>query len=137
MVQRLQLRHPIEEVSAVASAEDILGCQKAVREVPVDAKVREYVVSIIHATRAHPAVQLGGSPRCTMALFRAAQSLAAIQGNPFVLPDDVKQIAPLVLTHRLLVRPESRLRKMTAAGAVKEILDQVPVPTGPAGGPVR
>lgn len=137
MLERLQLQHPIEAVQPVASEEEILAAQNAVRAVHVDPKVREYVARVVRATREHDAVRLGGSPRASLALFRAAQALAAIQGFDFVLPDDVKEIAPVVLAHRLVLRPESRLRKATAAGVVSQVLDQVPVPTLPGGGPGR
>ena len=133
MLQRLQLRHPIETLEAVATAEEVMACQRAVREVHVDEKVSRYIVQIIQATRTHPDLQLGGSPRASMALFRGAQSFAAIQGFDFVTPDDVKQLARHVLGHRLILRPESRLRKKTVAGAIGEILNSVPVPPMPAG----
>jgi MoxR-like ATPase len=137
MLERLQLRHPIDTIAPVASTEEILAAQEAVRAVHVDPKVREYVARVVRATREHEAVRLGGSPRASLALFRAAQALAAIQGYDFVLPDDVKEIAPVVLAHRLVLRPESRLRKATAAAVITQVLDQVPVPTLPGGGTVR
>ncbi|MEW6305976.1 MAG: MoxR family ATPase [Verrucomicrobiota bacterium] len=129
MMDRFKLGHPIETLTPVVSAEEVVACQQAVREVNVDPKVRDYVLQIVHATRAHDAVRLGGSPRATLALFRAAQAMAAIQGDDYVLPDYVKQIAPFVLSHRILVKPESRLRKINAAGVVSEILRKTPVPT--------
>jgi len=129
MLERLQLGHPIESLQPVATAEEIIASQQAVRRVHVDAKVRHYVTDIVRASRGHEAIILGGSPRASIALFRAAQALAAIQGYDYVLPDDVKQIAPAVLAHRLIVKPESRLRKITSAGVVEEILMKVPVPT--------
>lgn len=131
MMERLQLGHPIEELSAVITTEDILKCQETVRNVYVDERVRNYIVQIIRATREHEAVILGGSPRASLALFRAAQAYAAINGFDYVLPDDVKSIAPSVLSHRLILRPESRLRKVTTAGIVTEILREIPVPTLP------
>ena len=133
MLQRLQLQHPIETLEPVASAAEVVTCQQAIRRVHVDDKVGHYIVQIIHATRAHPDIVLGGSPRASIALFRCAQAFAAIQGFDFVLPDDVKQLAPYVLGHRLILRPESRLRKKTVAGAIEEILNNVPVPQVPAG----
>ena len=87
----------------------------------------------MHATREHYDVVLGGSPRASMALLRCSQAFAAIHGYNFVLPDDIKQIAPYVLGHRLILRPESRLRKKTVEGVLKEILDTVSVPTIAAG----
>jgi MoxR-like ATPase len=134
MLQRLQLQHPIETLDAVANADEIVACQKAVREVHVDDKVSRYIVQLIQATREHYDVILGGSPRASMALLRCAQALAAANGFDFVLPDDVKQIAPYVLGHRLILRPESRLRKRTVAMVLDEVLKTVPVPQMPAGG---
>ena len=115
MLQRLQLRHPIDTLQPVATAEEVLAAQQSVRAVHVDAKVSGYIVQIIQATREHYDLALGGSPRASMALFRCAQALAAMRSFDFVMPDDVKQIAPHVLGHRLILRPESRLRKKTVA----------------------
>ncbi len=131
MLQRLQLQHPIETLQPVATAEEIIESQRAVRAIHVDEKVGRYIVQIVHATRSHPDIVLGGSPRASIALFRCAQAYAAIQGFDFVLPDDVKQLARFVLGHRLILRPESRLRKKTVAGAVEEILNTVPAPAVP------
>ena len=131
MLKRLRLRHPIETLEPVVSAAEVVECQKLVREAHVDDKVSRYIVQIVHATRAHQDLYLGGSPRASIALFRCAQAFAANQGYDFVTPDDVKQIAPHVLGHRLILRPESRLRKKTVAGAITEILDTVPAPTMP------
>lgn len=134
MLQRLQLRHPIETLEPVATAAEVVECQRAVRQVHVDEKVGRYILQIVHATRAHQDLVLGGSPRASIALFRCAQAYAAIQGFEFVLPDDIKLLAPYVLGHRLILRPESRLRKRTVAGAIEEILNAVPVPPMPAVG---
>lgn len=128
MLANLQLAHPIDNLQPVISAEDIVGCQKAVREVHVDEKVREYLLAIVHATRRHEDVNLGASPRGSIALFRAAQGLAAIRGHDFVMPDDVKKVLVPVMAHRLIIKPESRLRKVTGQGVLKEILQEVPVP---------
>ena len=137
MLQRLQLQHPIETLETVAGADEIIACQESVRQVHVDDKVSRYIVQLIQATREHYDVILGGSPRASLALLRFAQAFAAVNGFDFVLPDDVKQMAPPVLGHRLILRPESRLRKKTVAGVLDEILNAVPVPQMPAGGPVR
>jgi MoxR-like ATPase len=137
MLQRLQLQHPIDTLETVASADEIIACQESVRQVYVDDKVSRYVVQLIQATREHYDVILGGSPRASMALLRYAQAFAAIHGFDFVLPDDVKQIAPHVLGHRLILRPESRLRKKTVTVILDEILNAVPVPQMPASGQSR
>jgi MoxR-like ATPase len=132
MLQRLRQRHPLDDLGAVTSAEEILACQSAVRAVHADEKVNRYIVQIIQATREHPDLSLGGSPRASMALLHCAQSFAAAHGFDFVMPDDVKQMARNTLGHRLIMRPESRLRKKTVAGALEEILNSVPVPQMPA-----
>lgn len=134
MLQRLKVAHPIEAVETVATAEDVLACQRAIREVHVDEKVIRYVVQIIQATREHYDLLLGGSPRASMALLHCAQSYAAIQGFDFVTPDDIKRVAPFVLGHRLILRPESRLRKKNTRAVLEEVLNTVPVPPMPAAG---
>src|SRR5215211_5129965 len=116
MLGRLQHGHLIDDVAPVVSAADWVACQEAVREVHVDDKVRRYLLEIVHGTRMHDDVQLGGSPRASIALFRTAQAHAALNGRNFVLPDDVKRMVQPVLAHRVILRPESRLRKVTAAG---------------------
>jgi MoxR-like ATPase len=128
MLERLQHAHPIDGIGPVATAAEILACQEEVREVHVEEKVRRYLLELVQATREHPGVALGGSPRASIALFRSGQALAAVAGRNFVLPDDVKRMAPAVLGHRLILKPESRLRKVTAAAVVNEILAEVSVP---------
>lgn len=129
MLDRLQKEHPIERLEPAVSAAEIVACQRATREIAVDPKVRDYMLDLVYATREHSDILLGGSPRASISLYRAPQSLAAIRGNAYVLPDDVKRVAPSVLCHRLIVRPESRLRKVTAAKVVEDLLNDVAVPT--------
>jgi MoxR-like ATPase len=129
MLEMLERVHPLDNLQPIVSAADIVACQRAVREVHVDDKVRRYLVQLVHETREHDDLSLGASPRASLALFRTGQAMAAILGRNFVLPDDVKRVAAAVLTHRLIVRPESRLRKVTAAAVVDEILGEIPVPT--------
>ena len=129
MLQRFQTQDPLDSLEDVVTTVDMAACQRAVTEVYVDEKVARYVVAIMRATREHFDVMLGGSPRASIALLRCAQSFAAIHGYGFVLPDDVKQVLPHVLGHRLILRPESRLRKKTVPGVLEEILNLVPVPT--------
>lgn len=128
MLARLQKKHPIEDLNPVVASKEILDCQEAVREIHVDEKVRKYILDIVHATRDHEDVALGASPRASIALFRMAQALAAIGGRDFVLPDDVKRMAQAVLAHRLILRPESRLRKRTTAAVVHDIVQDTSVP---------
>jgi len=134
MLQRLKSQHPIETLETVATAEEILNCQEAVRQIHADEKIIRYIVQLIQATREHYDISLGGSPRASMALLRCAQSFAAIQGFDFIVPDDVKYIANFVLGHRLILRPESRLRKKNVRGVLDEILNTVPVPPMPTTG---
>jgi MoxR-like ATPase len=128
MLERLQRAHPVDQIEPVVTPADVIACQKAIREVYVDEKVRNYILEIVHGTRLHDDVALGGSPRASLALFRTSQAVAAMRGNNFVLPDDVKRMVAPVLNHRLVLKPESRLRKVTAAKVVEEVLAEVPVP---------
>jgi MoxR-like ATPase len=128
MLDVLQQGNPLDRLPTVVTADELLACQRAVRDIHVDEKVRRYILEIISRTRQHEDLSLGGSPRASIALFRTSQAMAAIRGRNFVQPDDVKRIAAPALTHRLMVRPESRLRKVTAAGVVEEILNLVPAP---------
>jgi MoxR-like ATPase len=128
MLQRLQKGHPIDEIKPVATAEEVLAAQAVVRDVHVDEKVRRYILDIIHASREHEDVLLGASPRATLALFRTAQALAAIQERDFVVPDDVKRLAVPVLAHRIILKPESRLRKRTPQLVVQELVADARVP---------
>jgi MoxR-like ATPase len=128
MLDRLRASHPIDELSPVSTAAEVVACQRATRDIHVDDKIKAYILEIVRASRLHDDVQLGGSPRASIALFRTSQALAAIRGRNYVLPDDVKRMAPAVLTHRLILRPESRLRRVTTAGVVEEIVAEAPVP---------
>jgi MoxR-like ATPase len=93
-----------------------------------DASVRGYIVRLAQATRAHPSVDLGASPRATLALFRASRALAAVSGRDYVLPDDVKRLAPAVLGHRIMLGSQSRLRGRDAESLVRDLLDELTVP---------
>lgn len=128
MLTKLQYGHPIDDLNPVVSAADITNCQEAVRSVHVDEKIKKFVLEIVHGSREHEDLLLGGSPRASIALFRSAQALAAISGRDFVTPDDVKRMAQPVLAHRIILRPESRLRKKTAASVVNEILGDQRIP---------
>jgi MoxR-like ATPase len=128
MLGLLEREHPLDQLQPVVSSEELVAAQQAVREVHVDPKVRRYIVQIVQATRESEELSLGASPRASIALFRTSQALAAVGGRSFVQPDDVKRVALPVLTHRMILRPEARLRKVTAASVVEEIVEEVPVP---------
>ncbi|MFN5917083.1 MAG: AAA family ATPase, partial [Planctomycetota bacterium] len=121
--------HPIQALKAVVSIDELLEAQQMVKKVYVDPKVRQYILQIVHETRAHTDLSLGAGPRSTIALFRAAQAMAAIRGREFVQPDDVKRILQPVMSHRLILRPEARLRKMTADRVLEDIVAEIAVPT--------
>jgi MoxR-like ATPase len=131
MLDMLQREHPLDKLQPVVSADELSACQRAVREVFVDEKVRRYLLQIIHDTREHEDLALGASPRAAIAFFRASQAMAAIRGRNYVLPDDVKRVAGPVLTHRLILKPESRLRKVVASKVVEDIIAELAVPTLP------
>lgn len=130
ILELVRVAHPIDALSPVTDAEMILQIQRMVREIFIHEKVREYLLRIVHRTRDHAHLSLGASPRASLALFRAAQGMAAVQGRSFVLPDDIKLLAPPVLEHRLILNPESRLRRVTVQAVLREILQEVPVPAG-------
>lgn len=125
---RFEQNDPLETLEKVAEPEEILQMQEAVKKIRVEESVREYIVSICRATRDHDDIELGASPRATMALYRASQAYAAIQGREFVIPDDVKTLAPTVLTHRLMVNPQTRLRGRRPEDVIIDVVATVPVP---------
>ena len=128
MLDRMQLSHPVDVIEPVVSAAELIASQLAVRQVHVDPKVRRYLAQIVQSTRGHEELSLGASPRASLALFRGSQALAAIRGRNFVQPDDVKRIAGPILTHRVILKPESRLRKLTAQEIIEDVVADVAVP---------
>ena len=128
MLELLEHGNPLDQLEPVVTTEELLAVQQAVRDIHVDLKVRRYITQIVQNTRTCDDVRLGGSPRASLALFRTSQALAAVSGRNFVRPDDVKQLAGPVLNHRVILRPESRLRKLTTAAVVDEVVAEVPVP---------
>jgi len=129
MLELLQHSHPIDSLEPVITAQELVDCQREVREIYVDDKVRRYLMQIVHDTRQHDDIGLGGSPRASIALFRTSQAMAALRGRSYVLPDDVKKVASSVLTHRVILRPESRLRKITPQAVIDDIIAEIAVPT--------
>jgi MoxR-like ATPase len=128
MLEMLKKEHPLEKLQPVLSADDLATCQRAVRTVHVDAKIRGYITQIVHATREHHDLRMGGSPRASIALYRAAQAVAAVRGRSYVEPDDVKHMVAPVLTHRLILQPEARIQNVSAEELLVDILDHTPVP---------
>jgi MoxR-like ATPase len=128
ILDRFRLSDPLSSLESVSSAEQIIELQDERRRVRVETSLRDYIVKVARATRKHQEVSLGASPRATLALFQASQAWAAIQGRDFVLPDDVKLIAPHVLTHRMMLSSQAQLRGRQPQDLVAGIVDTVPVP---------
>jgi MoxR-like ATPase len=125
---RYEKSDPLEGLGPVASADDVARLQQRVRDVHVNPDVRRYVSQVTRATRDHKAVDLGVSPRGTLALYRASQAFAALRGRDYVIPSDVQHLSAAVLTHRVHISPQVRLRGRTPAEVITEVIAAVPVP---------
>jgi MoxR-like ATPase len=130
ILERFREKDPLEELGSVIQPEAFVKLQAARRQIRVSEPVRAYIADIVRATRNHAALQYGGSPRATLGLMRAAQGMAALQGRLFVLPDDVKQLAGPVLSHRLILKEEERLRGAETKQVIEDIIGGTPVPVG-------
>jgi len=128
ILERFRHGDPLAELHAVTSPEELLELQKLRSEIRVEESVRGYIVRVGRETRAHAEIALGASPRATLALYQTAQAWAALQDRDFVLPDDVKQMSPHVLTHRLMISPQAQLRGRLPEELIADIVDSVPVP---------
>ena len=127
--------HPIDDLRQVLDLEELRQMQAGIKEIYVDQTVADYIVRLVTATREHPDVYLGASPRGSINLYRSSQALAALEGRDYVLPDDVKQLAVAVLAHRLIVKSQASLREIDPDAIVREILGQVAVSDAPAPAP--
>ncbi len=130
MLINLGGRHPIERLERTIDGLALPQLAEAVWAVHVDDSLRNYIVTLIQATRHHPDLALGASPRGTLGLYRAAQARAAIRERNYVLPDDIQALAPLILPHRCIVRPESLLRGRTAEAIIAEIIEKTVLDLG-------
>ena len=128
MLERQQHQHPLELIGQVIDVASLVAAQAEVRDIRVDSAVADYVVSIVESTRNHPDVQLGASPRGSLALYNSSRALAALNGRPFVIPDDVKALAVATLAHRLIVSPAARVRNVDSRLIVQDIVRGLPVP---------
>ena len=136
ILEEQQLVHPIMELMPVVSVDEIINAQNTIKNIHVSEHVKQYIVQMVRETRKHPDVFLGASPRGSLGLFKAGQALAALDGRDFVLPDDIKMLAPYVLSHRVMVSPSARLTDVSASRIVREILETLPVPAGDLDGGV-
>ena len=130
MLRNLRKQHPIETIGQVVDGAELLNLHDTITDVHVDESLERYILNLVRATRAHPDVALGASPRGSLALYKAAQALAALRARDYAIPDDVKTLVPLTLAHRLIVKPESQLRGRTAGAILTEILERTELDIG-------
>jgi MoxR-like ATPase len=130
MLRMQQLAHPIDSLAQAVEGKRLPEMQLLVRKIAVVESLRRYILNLVHATREHPALSLGASPRASLALYRTAQAQAALAGREYVIPDDVKSVAVACLAHRMVINPENALSGETTVGVVEELLKQVEVPVG-------
>ena len=128
VLDRQQYHHPVEDLQPVVETEEVLAAQESIKSIYVAPAVKEYIVRLVQETRQHSDIFLGASPRASLTLYRTGQARAALYARDFVLPDDVKAIAPAVLAHRLLMSPSARLRNVEPEDVAAAILEGVPVP---------
>lgn len=128
MLTQQQREHPLERIGQVVGLERIIEAQQAIRQVYVDDKIKEYIVEIMRATRSHPDVYLGASPRGSLALYHAVQANAATEGRDYAIPDDVKTLVVPTLSHRLIISPAARIKNVEANEVIKEIVNNIRVP---------
>ena len=123
-----QIIHPVETISQVATAQEMLQAQDDVKKIHLDPSIKEYIVTLVNTTRTHPDVYLGASPRGSLGLYRTGQALAAIEGRDYVIPDDIKRLTEVTLAHRIIVSPSARIRNVDSRAILEEVLQSVPVP---------
>ncbi len=127
IITRQMKRHPIEAVEAVMTAEEAVALQASVREVFIEDSLKDYIVAIVDKTRQHPDLELGASPRGSLAIMRCAQAVAALGAREFVTPDDIKRVATPALAHRIILKSEQRAQGLPASNIVEEVLRATPV----------
>ena len=130
ILRKLRKQHPIEAIQQVVDGAELLALTDVVSDVHVDESLERYILAIVRATRSHHDVALGASPRGSLALYKTSQAYSALHGRDYVIPDDIKTLAPLALAHRLIVRPESQLRGRAAPAILAEILEQTELDVG-------
>jgi MoxR-like ATPase len=130
LLVNLRREHPIHDLRQVAECDELMALQKLVWEIHIDETLQDYIVRLVHQTRTHPDLALGASPRASLSLYRTAQALAGIQGRDHVLPEDIKSMVPMVLAHRLVLRPEAELRGQTTRAVLETLLAETPLDLG-------
>ena len=137
MMDSQQVTHPIESLGQVTDPNEIIAMQRSIKEIYVDPLIKQYIVSLVDATRQHESVYLGASPRGSLALYRTSQARAMLDGRDFVVPDDVKDLAYTTLGHRVIVSPSARVKSVTTSDIILSCLERVPVPGARARGGQR
>jgi MoxR-like ATPase len=127
VLDQQKVRHPLDDLTEVLTVDELRSLQAAVREVYLDPSVASYIVRIVNATRTHPDVYLGASPRGSLALYRTGQALAALTGRDYVIPDDIKALAEAALAHRLIIKTSSSMHDIDPRQVIAEILNTIPV----------
>jgi MoxR-like ATPase len=130
ILTNLWREHPITTIGKVVDGQDLSILQRRVWDVNVDETLQDYIVALTEATRSHPDLSLGASPRGSLALLKGAQALAAIRGRDYVVPEDIKTLVPLTLAHRLILKPEAELRGRTAYTVLEDVLERTPLDLG-------
>jgi MoxR-like ATPase len=130
MLRKLRKSHPIDNVHSVVNGSELSALQDVVTDVHIDESLERYILDIVRITRTHSDISVGASPRGSLALYKTSQALAAVRGRDYVIPDDVKEMAPYTLPHRLIVKPESELRGRDAGRILSEIVDSLDINIG-------
>ena len=130
ILNNLRREHPINQLMGVVTEDRLLNFQREVWEVNVDTSILDYIIRLVTATRSHPDLILGGSPRASLALYKTSQALAALRGRDYVIPDDIKYLAPATLSHRIIIKPEAELRGRSTQKVLEELLNRVPLELG-------
>jgi MoxR-like ATPase len=128
MLDSQQHTHPVTRLEQVVAGEELITAQQQIKDVLINDLVKEYIVKLVDATRKHPDVYLGASPRGSIALYKTGQARAAVLGRDYVIPDDIKALAMVTLAHRLIISPSARIKNIDPRAVIQEILDSTPVP---------
>jgi MoxR-like ATPase len=128
MLEAQQFAHPITQLGQVVSQEELLEAQETIKQVYADSLIKQYIINLCDATRHHPDVYLGASPRGSLALYRTSQALSAIRERDYIIPDDIKYLAETTLAHRLIISPAARIKNVDPREVIQDILTSVPVP---------
>jgi MoxR-like ATPase len=134
IIESQRIQHPIESLGVVASADEVREAQEVVKEVFVHHQVQRYIVALVHATRKHGDAVLGASPRASLDLFRSSQALALLRGRDYVIPDDVKELAAVVMGHRVIPTTAARMNGVDGHKIVEDVLEHVEVPAARSSG---